>query len=146
MQSDSESRSRYLALALDARKVIDALLSYVETGNSSPQDLAALDDAVGSLESIKDGTQLSRQTHSHLAFDHYEQVTTLDQVRTGHDREQIIDDLLVIKTAPAGQEPTRAAATRAIQFFFAVESRALQYYNRPPVEQGAYHLPAWRTT
>jgi len=100
-------------------------------------------EAVESLRSIRDGSQLSQSTRSHLAFDHFEQIATLDQVRARKDREELIRDLLTIDDANAKAPDIDDSARRAINFFFAVETRALQYYNRPPLAQGLYHS-GWR--
>jgi len=143
MQSESETRSRYLALALDARKIVDVLMAYLDTGSRNQQLSSAVAEAVESLRSIRDGSELSQPARSHLAFDHYEQIATLDQIRPRKDREQLIEDLLTIESGSAEPAEISVCAQRTIQFFFAVETRALQYYNRPPVSQSSYRS-AWQ--
>jgi len=64
MQADTEVRSRYLALALDARKIIDPLLSYYETGEKSGLLTESVQEAAESLRSIVDPAQFSHPAHS----------------------------------------------------------------------------------
>jgi hypothetical protein len=129
---DSESRSQYLALALDARKVLDVLIAFLETGQSTEQLNASVEDAIHALESVaRPGIVTTGGVHSHLAFDDYEQAKTLDEIRTEDERRKIIEDLQGIGAGTSPGE-RQAAALRVLEFFFAVESRALQYYTEPP--------------
>jgi hypothetical protein len=138
MQADTEVRSRYLALALDARKVIDPLMTYFETGESTAPLLESVQDAAESLKSIVDPAQFS--THSKLAFEHYEQVLMLEEVRPSKDRGALLDDLNTLLLPASHASTKKEAAYRVIEFFFAVETRALQYYARPPIAQGTDEL------
>jgi hypothetical protein len=142
MQADTEVRSRYLALALDARKVIDPLMTYFETGESTGPLLELVRDAAESLKSIVDPAQFS--THSKLAFEHYEQVLMLEEVRPSKDRDELLNDLDTLLLAAGDVSTKKEAAYRVIEFFFAVETRALQYYARPPIVQGLDELSICR--
>lgn len=128
--ADSEIRSRYLALALDARKIVDVLIRFVESEQRHPSLDKAVNEAIEALTSVTKGLG-GVQVHSGLAFEEYEQVLTIDEVRSSDDLKTVISDLARI-IAPEGKEALQAAM-RVLEFFFAVESRALQYYNRPPV-------------
>jgi len=127
--ADSEIRSRYLALALDARRVMEALMPFVESGKRGESLNQAVKDAIDALTSVTEG--LSANVHSNLAFGEYEQALTIDEVKSKNDRVAIIHDLQIIGGSDRA-DVQRAAARRVLEFFFAVESRALQYYNRPP--------------
>jgi len=142
MQADMEVRSRYLALALDARKVIDPLVSYLETGESTGQLRESVQEAAESLKSIVDSGQLS--THSKLAFEHYEQVLMLEEVRPSKHRGELLNDLNTLLLPADDVSVKKEAAYRVIEFFFAVETRALQYYARPPIAQGLDELSICR--
>jgi hypothetical protein len=141
MQADTEIRSRYLALALDARKVIDPLMTYFENGESTGLLLESVRDAAESLRSIGDPAQFS--THSKLAFEHYEQVLMLEEVRPSKDRGELLNDLNTLLSA-GDISMKKTAAYRVIEFFFAVETRALQYYAHPPIAQGLDELSICR--
>jgi hypothetical protein len=134
MQADTEVRSRYLELALDARKVIDPLMTYFETGESTAPLLESVQDAAESLRSIVHPAQFS--AHSKLAFEHYEQVLMLEEVRPSKDRGALLADLNTLLLPANDASAKKQAAYRVIEFFFAVETRALQYYARPPIVQG----------
>jgi hypothetical protein len=128
--ADSAIRSRYLALALDARRILDALVPFVDSGHRSESLNTAVREAIEALTSTTAGIR-ANPVHSNLAFDEYEQVLTLDEIKSQEDRKTIINDLETI-AAPNGDEIQGQAAMRVLEFFFAVESRALQHYNRPP--------------
>jgi hypothetical protein len=128
--ADSEIRSRYLALALDARRILDALVPFAESRQRSDTLDSAVGDAIDALTSVTEGTG-ANVVHSNLAFDEYEQVLTLDEIKNQEERRTVISDLRLV-LAPDGGDAQLAAAIRVLEFFFAVESRALQYYNRPP--------------
>ena len=146
MQAETEVRSRYLALALDARKIIDRLMNYYETGESTGLLMESVLEAAQSLQSIVDPAQFSHPSVSRLAFEHYEQVVTLEQVRRWKDQEDVIKDLYAVLQPVGDPNEKKDAAYRAIQFFFEVETRALQYYARPPIVQGLDELSACRST
>ena len=144
MQVDTEVRSRYLALALDARKVIDPLVSYFETGEITDRLIESVQEAAESLKSIVDPAYFLNPTHSRLAFEHYEQVVTLEEVRPSKDRGELLNDLNSLLQPADDFANKKEAAYRVIEFFFAVETRALQYYARPPIALGTDELAACR--
>jgi hypothetical protein len=127
---DSEIRSRYLALALDARRILDVLVPFVESGERNDSLDSAIKEAIVALNSVAEGAVVGT-VHSNLAFDEYEQVLTIDEIKNQEDRKTVVRDLERI-TGLQDSEAQRQAALRVLEFFFAVESRALQYYNRPP--------------
>lgn len=144
MQDETEVRSRYLTLALDARKIIDPLMDYYETGETTGQLVESVQEAAESLRSIVDPVQLLQPTHSKLAFEHYEQVLMLEEIRPSKDRVELINDLNALVQTAGDDLKKKEAAYRVIEFFFAVETRALQYYSRPPVAQGLDELSICR--
>ena len=145
MQAETEVRSRYLALALDARKIIDPLINYFETGESTGLLVESVQEAADSLRSIVDPAQFSHPTHSKLAFEHYEQVIMLEEVRPSKDRGDLINDLNALLQPAGDVSEKKKAAYRVTEFFFAVETRALQYYARPPIAQGLDDLSTCRS-
>lgn len=130
MTADSEIRSRYLALALDARRIMDVLVPFAESGQVGEALDTSVKDVIGALHSLGETADVNA-VRSTLAFDEYEQVLTVEEVKTREDRKAVIHDLETI-LAPNEAEEKRKAAIRVLQFLFALESRALQHYNRSP--------------
>lgn len=128
MSSESEVRSRYLALALDARRVIDALIVFVDQERRE----AGLDQ---SLQDVIDSLQVRREDifsplRNRLAFsEYYEQVRTVGE---SLNRAEIIERLETVKTRQASLEKQKEDAFEAIKLLAAVESRALYYYRPQP--------------
>lgn len=144
MQAETEVRYRYLALALDARKIIDPLMTYFETGESTGLLTESVREAAESLGSIVNPAQFSQPTYSKLAFEHYEQVLMLEEIRPSKDRGELINDLNALLQPTGDDLKKKDAAYRVIEFFFAVETRALHYYTRVPVTQGMDELSTCR--
>ena len=127
---DSDIRSRYLALALDARRIMDALVPFAETGQRNQFFETAVQEAISALAAVTEGTG-ANAVRSSLAFDEYEQVLTLDEIKNQQERRAVVSDLQRLAAAD-DREAQHEAAMRVLEFFFAVESRALYYYSRPP--------------
>jgi len=128
MSSESEVRSRYLALALDARKVIDSLIVFVDQEKREEGLNESLRDVIDSL-------QLSRENifsplRNRLAFsEYYEQART---VRESLNSAVIVEKLETVRAGQATIEKQKQDAFDAIQLLSAVESRALYYYRPQP--------------
>ena len=133
--ADSEIRSRYLALALDARRLMDVLIPFVDSGKRNESLDIAVKEAIHALTSMTESSGTS-PVRSNLAFDEYEQVLTLNEVKDEEERKEVIVDLERIANS-GSNTAQREAAMRVLEFFFAVESRALQHYDRPP-EMASY--------
>ncbi len=128
MSSESEVRSRYLALALDARKVIDALIVFVDQGEREEIFDQSLQEVIDSLQLRKEDT--FSPLHNHLAFsEYYEQVRTVGE---SLDRAEIVEKLETVKARQATIEKQKQDAFDAIRLLSAVESRALYYYRPQP--------------
>jgi hypothetical protein len=133
MGSESEVRSRYLALALDARKVIDALIIFVDKGEREGDLDQSLQDAIASLQAVKEKKDIFSPLRSLLAFsEYYEQVRTVDEALKPTEREQIVEKLLTVKTQSADLKKQQDDAFEAIKLLSTIESRALYYYRPQP--------------
>jgi len=127
MSSESEVRSRYLALALDARKVIDALILFVDREQRT-------DDLDQSLQEVIDSLRVREEDifsplRNRLAFsEYYEQVRTVGE----SDRAAIAGKLETVKANQATLEKQKQDAFDAIKLLSAIESRALYYYRPQP--------------
>jgi len=127
MSSESEVRSRYLALALDARKVIDALIVFVDREQRVDGLDQSLQDVIDSLQVREE--DIFSPLRNRLAFsEYYEQVRTVGEA----DRAQIAGKLETVKANQATLEKQKQDAFDAIKLLSAIESRALYYYRPQP--------------
>ena len=133
MGSESEVRSRYLALALDARKVIDALIVFVDKGLRQGDLDQSLQEAIASLQAVKEKREIFSPSRNRLAFsEYYEQVRTVDEALKPEERKEIVEMLQAVKTPSSNTEKQKQEAFKAIEFLSAIESRALYYYRPQP--------------
>lgn len=129
MSSESEVRSRYLALALDARKVIDSLIVFVDKEEREEGLGQKLQEVIESLQAKRE--DIFSPLRNRLAFsEYYEQVRTVGEVAT--DRAEIVKKLETVKTGQATMEQQKQDAFDAIKLLSAIESRALYYYRPQP--------------
>jgi hypothetical protein len=122
------SRDNYLALALFSRNVIDGLRDLVESGKRRRQLNEVLPEAIGSLQAATDGQQGSLKGDGLKMVQNYDQVRTINEVfPKKQDRNRMIRTLKALQTGsqPASQKD---AAMKAIEFFYAIENRALRNY------------------
>ncbi len=126
MRGDSESRSRYLSLALLSRRTIEGLRD-VTTGNPVEHDLEeSLKKLLAGVSTTGDAVSVKRLEASG-AWTRFEEVSTLDEVKaeTGTDGlGEIVSSILTDQN-----EVLRVQSARLlIRFLTAVEGRALQRY------------------
>ena len=133
MSSESEVRSRYLALALDARKVIDALIVFVDTDEREDNLDESLQEVIESLQAVTEKKDIFSPARNRLAFsEYYEQVRTVDEALKPEERAQIVRKLLTVKAMQADMQAQKSDAFDAIKLLSAIESRALYYYRPQP--------------
>jgi hypothetical protein len=133
MASNPEIRSRYLALALDTRKVIDALIQFVDKGTRKQDFNRSLQEAIESLRGVSRKTDIFSPSHNRLAFSkHYEQAKTVQEALRPADRSKIVKKLASIKSKKADKAKLREDAYEAIKLLSAIESRALYHYRPQP--------------
>jgi hypothetical protein len=128
MSSESEIRSRYLALALDARKVIDALILFVDQGKRQEGLDESLRDVIDSLKAPA-AEDVFSPLRNRLAFsEYYEQVQALRP----EEMKQIVARLQTVQSKDAGVQKQKKDAFEAIKLLTAIESRALHFYTPQP--------------
>jgi hypothetical protein len=134
MSSESDVRSRYLALALDARKVIDALIIFADKDGRREEGLdQSLQEVILSLEAVTEKKDIFSPSRNHLAFsEYYEQVRTVDEALKPEERARIVEKLRTVEAQKATLEKQREDAFDAIVLLSAIESRALYYYRPQP--------------
>ncbi len=130
MSSESDVRSRYLALALDARKVIDALIVFVDEDGKREEGLdQSLQEVISSLQAKRE--DIFSPLRNRLGFsEYYEQVLTVGEALK--DRAEIVEKLETVKAKQATMEKQKQDAFDAIKLLSAIESRALYYYRPQP--------------
>jgi hypothetical protein len=128
MPANSESRSRYLALALASRNAINSLMAFKKVGTADEQLRDALRDVVESLRATTDQNNLFGAPPTESPFAHYEQTSALEEVVKTLKDKDIIQHLSHVLTATHDERENDIA--EALQFFFALESRALHHYGR----------------
>ncbi len=132
MSSESEIRSRYLALALDTRRVIDTLIVFVDKGTRSQGFDDSLQQVIDSLEATEKREVFS-PLRNRLAFsEYYEQVRTVHEALKPGEMGRIIQKLSIIKSKQAALDQQKNDAFEAIKLLSAIESRALYYYRPQP--------------
>lgn len=132
MTSESDVRSRYLALALDARRVIDSLIIFVDRGTREQGLDESLQEVIESLQ-VKDNHQIFSQLRNRLAFsEYYEQVQTVHEALNPEEMQTIVQKLSAVKSKKTDLDEQKSDAYEAIRLLSAIESRALYYYRPQP--------------
>jgi hypothetical protein len=119
---------RYLALALASRRVISTMLQ-VKKGKKTEADL------LPSLRRVADSISHSRDTERYFIepaespFSHYEQLATLNEVLK-EKRFDLTNALRRLVEGTSSREQKAEDMRQTMEFFFALENRALHYYNQ----------------
>lgn len=119
------SGSRYLALALDVRKLTDSLIRLVEDGTQSEQLKSSIKEVVDALEGAGRKTTV-KALRERGTFGNYPSVHAMSEVITEANREILIEKLQGVIN-PQDNMTQREMALQAIPFFDALERRALYH-------------------
>ena len=133
MSLEVDIRSRYLALALDARKVIDTLIVFVDQEKREQGLEQSLQDVIGSLQAATEKKDVFTGLSNRIAFsEYYEQVRTVEEALKPSERADVIRRLLTVKNNQGEIANQKEDAFQAIKLLSAIESRALYYYRPQP--------------
>jgi len=133
MSSETDVSSRYLALALDARKIIDALILFIDRKQRVVDLDHSLQEAIDSLRTVGKKAEVFSPARSRLAFsEYYEQVRTVEEALAPEEIERIVASLSRIKAHLTYSDNQKEDARQAIKLLSAIESRALHYYRPQP--------------
>jgi hypothetical protein len=133
MSSESEVRSRYLALALGARRVIDSLIVFVDMDRREDDLDQSLREVIVSLEAVTEKKDIFSPDRNRLAFsEYYEQVRTVEEALPPAEKLRIVEKLRTVEAKQASAEKQKEDAFDAIALLSAIESRALYYYRPQP--------------
>jgi len=137
-----ESRGRYLALALDVRRGMDLLIDFIRSGNRPEALVPTMRTVVNSFESMGSAESLLASLQSSLPFRTYEQITILDEVTDQKTRENLATKLAAFINEEIDIEAQKKTALEVLNFFYEVEARALQHFNRPRAIPPTSHVVA----
>jgi|ERR1035437_8855328 hypothetical protein len=135
MLTDYEARSRYLALALEARRVMDLLLVFVQTGERAADLEPAVRGIIAALQSTDTAENLLASLQTRPLFRSYEQTTTLDEMLGPDDRRLLAEKLEALITEGNSRAVQEESAVETIHIFYQVEGRSLHYFNEPSSPQ-----------
>ena len=128
-----QPNSRYLTLALNVRKLTDSLITLVEEGIETAELERSVKEVLASLESAGGKTSV-RSLRERGAFGQYENVVTIKEVVKAPERAALIGRLQDVISKKNTQERSESAI-EAIEFFDALERRALYHYKHPHVSK-----------
>lgn len=135
MLADYEARSRYLALALEARRVMDLLLAFVQTGERATNFEPSVRSIIAALQSTGTAEHLLDSLQTRPLFRSYEQTTTLDEMLGPDDRRLLAEKLEVLITEGNSRAVQAESAMETIHILYEVEGRSLHYFNEPSSSQ-----------
>jgi hypothetical protein len=128
--SSAGERSRYLSLALDARRAINAIRAVQE----SRGDLMELRHSIGAAAASLDAVSSDMDLYAHLAseqcapYRRFEEIQTVVEASTTFESGILIPSL---KSLLASESPQESDLSVARKFFRALEGRALHHFNDP---------------
>ena len=136
MLTDYEARSRYLALALEARRLMDLLLVFVHTGERATDLEPSVRNIIDALQSTGDAEHLlASLQQTRPLFRNYEQTTTLDEILGVDQRRLLAEKLEVLITEGNSRAVQEESAIETIHILYEVEGRSLHYFNEPSSSQ-----------
>lgn len=130
MFTRTEDKTPYLELALDARQIVNGLLQYINHGDLRPSVSNYVAALLNSLSALSAEGNLFVHLQHPSAFEHFEQIRTLAEVKQSLDDERLLDKLQSFLNADPQNEGTRTEAKVVLTFISALEARALQRYNQ----------------
>lgn len=128
MLAESEVRSHYLSLALDVRKLIDSLVLFVEREQRDESLDSGLRGFLESLKNVSAPVAIFSPLEGHPVFGHYEQILTLEEVKSALRDTNIAADVEAVLDPKGDLNTQKRNAYEAIRFLSALEGRALNHY------------------
>lgn len=127
MRAEPNIRARYLSLALDARKVIDALVEYVKKSDT-PQMEPLVRRVLESFDAASNRERLFSSVGRRSLFGDYERMQTLNEVKRDFSFPELQRQLKELLSNDVALEERRHSAEQALEFFCALEGKALERY------------------
>jgi len=132
---DAEARSRYLALALQSRKMIELLLEFVQAGTRPSNFEGSARELMTSLNSASTPELLLRSLHTNLPLQNFEEATTLDEAIGSEGKKALAANLELLIAPLADSRSAHQSAMDTIHLLYDVETRALHRFNEPGSSQ-----------
>ncbi len=130
MQATTSDNTNSLSLALDARTAVKALNALRKGGEANEELKRALEDALTSLKALDSGSPLFANLSPSSAFENYEQIQTLQEVRSTFSENSVELEAKLSSVTNGNPAQVMDGIEFAIPFFSALEKRALQKFNR----------------
>jgi hypothetical protein len=133
--SSAGERSRYLSLALDARRAVNAIRAVQDNRGDLSELKHSIGAAVASLEAVSNGVDL----YARLADDVYAPYTRFEELQTVIETSATFETgtlVLSLKALLASDTPPGSDLSLARRFFRALEGRALHHFNDPMSSNG----------
>src|SRR5258708_3181275 len=93
MPTEYDVRSKYLTLALEARRVVDLLLPFVERGEKAPSLVPSLSGLMESLESSGSAETLRARLRTPGPRPVYEELLTNEELDSPEERTRLVLEL-----------------------------------------------------
>lgn len=119
------SGPKYLALALDVRKLSDSLIRLVEEGTASQDLYNSIKEVIASIEGAGQKTSVNALRERGM-FGHYPSVLAINEVITPQNRDEVVSHLQGVLN-PGDVQLRRENTLAAIAFFDSLERRALYH-------------------
>lgn len=122
------SGAKFLALALDVRKLTDSLIQLAEDGTVNTRLYPAIHEVLDSIRDVDQKTSV-KALRDRGQFGRYPAVVTMSEVIRSADRQRVVQELCGVLNE---QDPLQQKenALSAISFFDALERRALYHSAR----------------
>jgi biopolymer transport protein ExbB/TolQ len=131
MQGTMNDNSSSLSLALGARMAINALYALQKGGRANEALKKEVRDVTKSLKALSTpGKPLFAHLSSSSSFESFDQIQTLQEVKSAFPRENV-EEKLELAIDASDSELQRQGVEFAIIFFSALERQARQKFNQP---------------
>lgn len=138
MSPEFEGRTEYLSLALFSQSLVAELSEFLRSGDPA-RLLPALKDALKSLQDVQSGEVRRFGRRNAVAFNSYQQLTTLTKAWSDDERERAIT---LIERLIENPDNRRTEASQLIDLFTRLQVQALWSFERPeaPPTEGLREL------
>ncbi len=130
MSAEYDVRSKYLTFALEARRVVDLLLPFVERGEKAPALVPSLNGLMESLESSGSAETVLARLRTPGPRPVYEELLTNEDLESPEERTRLTLELRKVVLEQGSLENQMASARQAILLLCAVEGRALNQFSQ----------------
>ena len=130
MPAEYDLRSRYLGVALGARRVVDLLLPLVERNESQEALGPALTGLIASLELGANPQALLERLRAPEPSPLNEDLLADEELETPQERASLVQELRNVASDTTDAQARQASARIAIQLLCCIEGRALHFFSR----------------